>query len=74
MKNSLERLNNKFELLGEKISKCENRLIGMMQSQEQKENSEKEKQNPRASYLCDNIKHNTIYIMEVPKGEKRKKE
>lgn len=62
MKNSLERLNNKFELSGERISKLENGIIQMMQSEEQKEKNERKNKNPAASEICVRALIITLYI------------
>lgn len=69
MKISLEGLSNRSEQAEERIYKLKDRLINIVQFEEQ------EKKLRKMNRAQDNKanKHNSIYIMGVPGGEKKKK-
>lgn len=70
MKNSLEDLNNRFHLEGERICKLEGRSIKITQSEEW---GEKEKENEEKWEMWGIIKHTNIRIMGPAKGEETEK-
>lgn len=73
MKNSLERLNNKFELLGERINKLENRIIQMYSLRNRKKRMKERKKPNSLRDLCDSISHNTICFIKFQKEKKGRK-
>lgn len=72
MKNLLEEPKRRFELAEERISELEDMSIDIMQSDEQKENRMK-KRNQSLRDLGDTIKYINIHIVELPEGEEKEK-
>lgn len=73
MKNSLKELDNRFELVKERISKLEDsRSIEIMQSKEEREKRMNKKEESLTE-MWDTINSTSIHIVRVPEGEKRER-
>ena len=71
MKNLLERLNSRFELAEERITKLEDTLMQIMLSEEKGEKNEKKNEQPLRE-IWKIIKHSSIHIMGVPERKEGK--
>ena len=73
MKNSLKGFKGRFQQAEGRFSKLEDRIIGIIKSEEQKKKVRLKKSKQSLKDLWDIIKWTNLLIVGVPEGKERKK-